>query len=154
MSTEEDSDLSLWLAWKRVNEVVRGRILADLIRQGPLTEPEFTVLAYLNDSGGVIRQNALAKAAGWDRTRLSHLLNRMEERGYLARTRIANGVEVRLLDAGRGEFDGLHAPMVEAVRVHFTNRLSSEQREAVQSLTETLAMQGGAPGDRCTDAHP
>ena len=71
--------------------MIRGRILADILEHSPLTEPEFTVLAYIDEAGGSIRQNALATAAGWDRTRLSHLLSRMEARGYLARERLQNG---------------------------------------------------------------
>jgi len=85
MSTDPVDDVALWLSWKRVSEVTRGRILADVIAQSPLTEPELTVLVHLDEASGALRQNALAAAAGWDRTRLSHLLTRMEERRYLTR---------------------------------------------------------------------
>lgn len=139
MSTEGERELALWLGWKRVNEVIRGRILADLVTHGPLTEAEFTVLAHLDDTEGTIRQNALATAAGWDRTRLSHLLKRMEERGYLARTKLRNGVKITLLPAGKAAFDALHGPLANAVHEHFTGRLNDEQRTAVQSLTKALA---------------
>jgi len=79
MSTATDEDVALWLPWKRVNEVMRARILADVIAHSPLTEPELTVLIHLDEAGGSLRQNALASTAGWDRTRLSHLLTRMQE---------------------------------------------------------------------------
>ncbi|WP_191089657.1 MarR family winged helix-turn-helix transcriptional regulator [Nesterenkonia ebinurensis] len=138
MSTDGEGDLELWLAWKRVNEVVKGRILADMLQHGSLTEPEFTVLAHIDDARGTIRQNALAAAAGWDRTRLSHLLKRMEDRGYLSRTKLRNGVEVTLLPAGREAFESLHQPLASAVREHFTSRLDPDQRAAIGSLTKAL----------------
>lgn len=137
MSTDE-RDLSLWLSWKRVNEVTRGRILADILEHTVLTDAEFTVLAHLDDAGGTLRQNALATAAGWDRTRLSHLLTRMEQRGYVARERLRNGAEVSALDAGRAAFAATHEPLVQAVRRHFTSRLTPEQREMIQGISVAL----------------
>jgi DNA-binding MarR family transcriptional regulator len=74
-----------------VSEVVRTAVIADVIAGSDLSEAEMTVLVHLNGAGGSARQNALAASTGWDRTRLSHLLTRMESRGYLARSRLRNG---------------------------------------------------------------
>lgn len=138
ISTVGAEDVALWLAWKRVSEVTRGRILADVIAHSPVTEPELIVLVHLEEAGGTMRQNALATAAGWDRTRLSHLLTRMEERGHLARERLRNGVEVTLLDAGRTALAATREPLTNAVRRHVTGRLSAPQREALRTITEAL----------------
>lgn len=138
MSTLDGDDVDLWLAWKRVGEVTRGRVMADVIARSALTEPELVVLVHLDEAGGLLRQNALATAAGWDRTRLSHLLTRMEERGYLSRERLRNGVEVAMLDAGRDVFAATREPLAAAVHQHVTGRLSAEQRAALRTITEVL----------------
>lgn len=139
MSTALVGDVALWLSWKRVSEVTRGRILADVIAHCPLTEPELTVLIHLDEAGGALRQNALASAAGWDRTRLSHLLTRMEERGYLSRERLRNGVEVTILDPGRDALVATREPLAAAVYRYFTSRLNAEQRAALRTITDVLA---------------
>ncbi len=139
MSTEPDEDVALWLSWKRVSEVTRGRILADVIAHSPLTEPELTVLIHLDEAGGALRQNALASATGWDRTRLSHLLTRMEDRGYLSRERLRNGVEVTLLNPGRRALAATREPLGDAVYRYFTSRLNAEQRAALRTITHVLA---------------
>ncbi len=138
MSTDDTGDLELWLSWKRIGEVVRGRVLADIVAHSPLTEAEFTVLAYLDDAGGALRQNALAAAAGWDRTRLSHLLTRMEERGYLARERLRNGVELTVREPGREAFAATSEPLGRAVHQHFASRLDAEQKAMLRTITNAL----------------
>lgn len=131
-------DVSLWLAWKRVSELTRGRVLADVIAHSPLTEPELIVLVHLDEAGGVLRQNALAAASGWDRTRLSHLLTRMVERGYLTRERLRNGVEVAMRDPGRAALAATGQPLAEAVHRHVTSRLTGEQQTALRAITDAL----------------
>ncbi len=139
MSTARADGVALWMSWKRVSEVTRGRILADVIAHSPLTEPELTVLIHLDEGAGTLRQNALASAAGWDRTRLSHLLTRMEQRGYLTRERLRNGVEVTMLDPGRDAFAATREPLADAVHRHLTSRLNAEQRTALRTITDVLA---------------
>jgi DNA-binding MarR family transcriptional regulator len=139
LSTVDAGEVSLWLAWKRVSESSRGRILSEVIANSPLNEPELTVLALLDEAGGKLRQNALATAAGWDRTRLSHLLSRMEERGYLSRQRLQNGVEVNLLPAGDDVLLATKGPLAGAVHRYFASRLSVEQRSALRHIVDALS---------------
>ncbi len=139
MSAAHADDVSLWLAWKRVGEVTRGRILTDVIADSSLTEPELTVLVHLDEAGGTLRQNALATAAGWDRTRLSHMLTRMEQRDHLSRERLRNGVVVTVLEAGRSSPAATRAPLADAVDRHVTGRLSAERRSALRAITEALS---------------
>lgn len=139
MSTAAEGHLDLWLAWKRVNEVVRARILADVVAASALTEAEFTLLAYLDEADGVMRQNALAAAAGWDRTRLSHLLTRMEQRSFVAREKLRNGVQVTMSDPGRQAFAATRAPLIAAVERSFASKLTATQLAALREITSQLA---------------
>jgi len=139
LSTVDAGEVALWLAWKRVSESSRGRILAEVIADSLLNEPELTVLAHLDEAGGTLRQNALATAAGWDRTRLSHLLSRMDERGYLSRQRLQNGVEVTMLPAGDNALSDTKEPLAAAVHRYFASRLSVEQRSALRDIVDALS---------------
>src|SRR3954468_19996445 len=104
-SGDEWEAAALWTLWKRVHEVVRGSVIADVTAVAQVSDSELGVLVHLDMAGGVLRQNALAAAAGWDRTRLSHLLTRMESRGYLARRKVAGGVELVLSESGARMLD-------------------------------------------------
>lgn len=139
MSTDAGDGVALWLSWKRVSEVTRGRILADVLAHSPLTEPELTVLVHLDEVGGALRQNALAAATGWDRTRLSHLLTRMEQRHYLTREHLRNGVELTVSELGRAALTGTREPLAAAVHQYFTSQLNVQQRAALATIVDVLS---------------
>ena len=101
-------------------------------------EPELTVLVHLRQSGGTSRQNAIAASTGWDRTRLSHVLTRMETRGHLARTRLRNGAQVRLLPAGEALIDAAQPALEATVRRHLWERMDEEDRQGLHRLLDTL----------------
>jgi DNA-binding MarR family transcriptional regulator len=116
---------ALWTLWKRVHEVVRGSVIADVTAVAQVSDSELGVLVHLDIAGGVLRQNALAAATGWDRTRLSHLLTRMESRGYLARRKVAGGVELVLSESGARILDASRPPLEAAARRHFLDKLDA-----------------------------
>ena len=61
--------------------------------------------------GGLLRARELGTEIGWDRSRLSHHLSRMEKRGLVAREECAEdgrGLMVRLTDAGRQAIEERH----------------------------------------------
>ncbi|WP_217139968.1 MarR family winged helix-turn-helix transcriptional regulator [Streptomyces sp. AC627_RSS907] len=128
----------LWLLWKRAYETTRAAVIADTTTASGLSEPELSVLVCLHESGGDLRQNAIATALGWDRTRLSHLLTRMEKRDYVARTKVASGVEITLRPAGRRAIDA-SAPTLEAsARRHLLDRLDPGDVSALKDIIERL----------------
>ena len=123
LAAEERSATALWLLWKQAYEVVRGSVVADVTAVAQVSDPELIVLVRLDAAGGVLRQNAIAAATGWDRTRLSHLLTRMESRGYLARRKVAGGVEVVMAEPGAEVLDASRPPLEAAVRQHLLGKL-------------------------------
>lgn len=128
------SILGEWFRWKRAGEVVRLAVVADVTGSTAIPEPELTVLVELREAGGMMRQNALAAATGWDRTRLAHLLTRMEARRHLRRDRIVNGVEVRLLDEGQAVIDAARPRLEGAVQRHLLDKLSADERIALHRI--------------------
>ena len=70
---------------------------------------------------------------------MSHLLTRMEERRYLTRERLRNGVELTLLNPGRDALTATREPLADAVYLYFTSRLNAQQRAALGGIIDVLA---------------
>lgn len=128
----------LWLLWKRAYETVRTAVIADVTEASGLSEPEMSVLVCLYEAGGVLRQNAIATALGWDRTRLSHQLTRMEKRDYVARNKVANGVEVALRPEGRRTIESSVPALDASTRRHLLDRLGPDGTKALETVIDRL----------------
>ncbi|MER7115063.1 MarR family winged helix-turn-helix transcriptional regulator [Saccharomonospora azurea] len=128
----------MWLLWKRAYETTRAAVIADMTAASGLSESELSVLVCLHESGGVLRQNAIAATLGWDRTRLSHLLTRMEKRDYVARGKVANGVEVTLRPTGQRTIDASVPALEASTRRHLLDRLAPGDATALKEIVERL----------------
>jgi DNA-binding MarR family transcriptional regulator len=143
-------EMALWHAWKRASEVVRARIVEETAAgaSAPLSDPDFGVLTRVaEDGGGVLRQNQLAESMGWHRSRLSHHLTRMEQRGLIARRPVDDGVEVRITDAGRALVTQTRPLHAAAVRRHLLNPIGKAgQADFLAALERLLAAHEGRNG--------
>ncbi|MFY1650980.1 MarR family winged helix-turn-helix transcriptional regulator [Solwaraspora sp. WMMB762] len=139
MSTDGAGEgTELWLRWKRAYETVRAAVIVETTTASGVSEPELSVLVCLHESGGSQRQNALAAALGWDRTRLSHLLTRMTERDYVARAKVPNGVEVALRPDGRRVIDATLPALEAATRRHLVDPLGTDDAKTLKTLVDRL----------------
>ena len=90
---------------------------------------------------GVLRARELCTELAWDRSRLSHLVGRMEKRGLVARedcSEDARGSMVRLTDAGRAAVEGVAPEHSEAIRRNFFNQLSKAELETLAAVFDRL----------------
>jgi DNA-binding MarR family transcriptional regulator len=132
-------EMALWHAWKRAAETVRTRIAADITAETGLSDPDFGVLTRVIDAGGGLRQNQLAQSMGFHRSRLSHHLSRMRERGLITTEPASNGVEVIATEHGRalaGQARPVHAA---AVRRYLIDRLDGLDAENFRLALQRLA---------------
>ncbi|MFB7089204.1 MarR family winged helix-turn-helix transcriptional regulator [Streptomyces sp. NPDC056296] len=127
-----------WYAWKRAQEAVRTRVLEDVTVATGLSGADIGILIRIDDAGGALRQNQLATSLGWDRTRLSHQLTRMETRELLARTKVPGGVEVGMRPAGQTAIETARPIHASAVRNHLIAPMGARLPE-IQELLEALA---------------
>lgn len=135
-------EMALWHAWKLAADTVRAKIAADINAAAGLSDADFGVLTRVAElGGGHMRQNALADSMGWHRSRLSHQLTRMEQRGLLTRHGIDGGVEVQLTHAGHDRAQAARPAHAAAVRRHLTGRLGPAQRQQLQHILDTLTAQ-------------
>ncbi len=134
--TSEERDL--WYTWKRAQEAVRTRVIEDVIAATGLSGADIGILIRIDDAGGALRQNELAASLGWDRTRLSHQVTRMETRGLLARTKVRGGVEVGMSPAGQAAVETARPIHASAVRKYLVDPVGARRAE-IQEVLEALA---------------
>ncbi|GAA4045543.1 MarR family transcriptional regulator RosR [Arthrobacter methylotrophus] len=140
-----------WLD-ERENEIWRGFLAASqllatsmdrqLVRESQLSGAEYAVLVPLSEhADGVVRARDLGKSLGWDRSRLSHLLKRMEARGLLERKNCssdARGLDVEITPGGRDAIEHAAPGHLEFIRTHFFDRLTREEQDALASVSRKI----------------
>jgi len=137
-----EAERGLWFAWKRAHEVLRARVFDEVRAATGLSEPDVMTLIHAADVDGGVRQNHLATLLGWDRTRLSHHLSRMETRELVQRTKVTAGVEVHLTDAGRAVLDVVRPTHAAAVRRHLIEPFTSDQVDHLREMLERISALG------------
>lgn len=103
-----------------------------------LSHADYSVLAPLSEAEGeMIRARELGRQLAWDRSRLSHHLRRMEQRGLISRLPCdtdARGKMVRLTSAGRKAVESAAPGHVETVRRFLVDRLDAAERDVLTAI--------------------
>lgn len=133
-------ELRVWHAFRAMGEDVLGRVGRDLAQATGLSGPEFGILSRLGALGkGEMRQQTLARVMGWDKSRLSHQLTRMERRALIERQPTqGNAVLVVITELGQKELDAARPVHAESVRRNLLLRLTSEQTDHLVRLSNLL----------------
>lgn len=135
----DEGERELWHAFKRAAETVRAQIAAEIARETGLSDADFGIVTRLDDAGGGMRQNELAASMGWHRSRLSHQLSRMADRGLVHRIDADNGVTVEITDAGRVLAEQARPVHAAAVREKLIGLVPADQRAWLTDLLRALA---------------
>jgi DNA-binding MarR family transcriptional regulator len=133
-------ELRVWHAFRLMHEDVLGRVGRDIAQATGLSGPEFGVLSRLAPPGkGEMRQQTLARVMGWDKSRLSHQLTRMQRRALIERHPVdAGAVLVVLTDHGREKLDAARPVHAESVRRNLLSRLTPEQIDTIVRVSNLL----------------
>src|SRR6478609_3738656 len=131
-------DADLWDAWIAATDAL-AQVAADVARETGVSEPDLLVLTRLRDLGdGRLRQSQLAAATGWHRSRLSHHLRRMEERGLVTRAEAPGGVDVSTTTMGRAALTRARPVHADAVRRHLVELLPARDRERLLAMLHRI----------------
>ncbi|MEU6312725.1 MarR family winged helix-turn-helix transcriptional regulator [Streptomyces sp. NPDC047014] len=145
--TEAEQDA--WYAWRRMFPLVNAGIARDLTRDSGLSEADYDVLSVLGSADGHrTRISTLAELLRWSRSRASHQLSRMEQRGILRREEVegdGRGAEVVLTPDGVSAITEAAPLHVESVRRHLVDVLTPEQLRTLAEVGEALREGLGAP---------
>ena len=133
-------ELGLWHSWKSATESVRTLVAADIMAATGLSDPDFSVLTRVVElGGGRMRQNQLAESMGYHRSRLSHHLSRMEERGLVGRESAHGGVDVIATASGAEAVAAARPVHAAAVRRHLLEPLAGCDQAAFRAALDRLA---------------
>src|SRR5438552_9932914 len=132
----------VWQGYLHLNQDLIGVLEQQLTRESGLSGADYRVLVPISEApGGLLRARDLGSEIGWDRSRLSHHLSRMEKRGLIIREECAEdarGLMVRLTKAGRRAIEEAAPGHVEAVRRYFFDRLSDDEIETMAAVFDRL----------------
>ncbi|MDQ1545129.1 MAG: hypothetical protein QOH69_33 [Actinomycetota bacterium] len=136
-------ELSAWRGFIEASERMRVIMGSRLQTDSGLSTGDYSVLLSLTESpDNRVRSSELATKVGWERSRLSHHLGRMEQRGLIRREECLTdnrGAEACLTAAGADAFRRASAPHLHAVQELFVSALSPEQLDAVAEISAALS---------------
>jgi len=123
---------------RRLERVLHRELLAD----AGLSSPEFAVLVPLSDTPeGELRARDLCRELGWDRTRVSHMVGRMERRGLVRRRACADdarGSIVEITADGRRAITDAAPAHAEAVRTYLIDVLDDDEMATMTNVFERV----------------
>jgi DNA-binding MarR family transcriptional regulator len=138
----DEAEARAWRGYMRMRTLLHAQIVRDLAREADLSGPDYDVLSNLSEAPGRrSRLGDLAARMAWSKSRLSHHITRMEQRGLVTREDCASdgrGAFVVLTDAGFRAIEAAAPGHVASVRRHFIDLLTREQLEALAEISRTV----------------
>ncbi|WP_205953155.1 MarR family winged helix-turn-helix transcriptional regulator [Pantoea stewartii] len=134
-------EIEVWHAIKIIGEMALSVVGHKIEAQTRLSGADFGVLSRLVDLGnGEMSQRELSDSLGWEKSRLSHHLKRMEKRGLIKRysETSSKGVSVMIEPAGK-EAIALARPIHAAiVRKYVLQYVNADEKSALLKFAEQL----------------
>lgn len=138
----DDDELATWLPIIRFVQLLPQVLDRALKDEVGLNHARYAILVTLAGQGeGAVTMTELARIAGLSRSRLSHALDSLEERGWVARTSCSTDkrtLSATLTPAGREMLRAAAPVHVAQIRELILDPLSAEDRERLQDILGTL----------------
>jgi DNA-binding MarR family transcriptional regulator len=136
------AELAAWREYVETAEAIRQALASGLQSTCGVSPGDYGVLLALSEADEHrLRSSVLAEKIGWERSRLSHHLGRMETRGLIRRHRSGNdsrGAEVELTDEGARTFRSSSTSHLRLVHRLFVEALTPEELEAAHGVATSL----------------
>ena len=131
-----------WRALQFMQMRVNARLASELAEVSHLSYPEYTVLVALTDRpDGRMRLFELAATLGWEKSRVSHQIARMADRGLVAKDKCDDdrrGAFVVATDQGRAAIEAAAPHHVETVRRLFVDPLTPAELDALGRVAQKI----------------
>jgi DNA-binding MarR family transcriptional regulator len=132
-------------AWRRL-QLMQLQLTATLSREladsSGLSYQDYIVLVALTDRpDGRMRAFELGRVLGWEKSRLSHHISRMVERGFVDREKCETdkrGAFVVVTPRGRQAIEAAAPGHVAGVRRHFIDLLRPAQLRSLSTIAGTV----------------
>jgi DNA-binding MarR family transcriptional regulator len=148
------SEERAWRALQFMQMRLEGALARQLAGDSGLSYPDYLVLVALTDRpDGRMRLFELGGVLGWEKSRLSHHVARMEARGLVEKERCdtdRRGAFVLVTKRGRTEIEAAAPGHVAAVHRLFVDRVTPSQLDAIADAAEAVLAGFDAPVDSAT----
>lgn len=132
-------------AWRQL-QIMQAQLAAvlgrELVESTGLSYVDYLVLAALTDRpDGRMRAFELGRELGWEKSRLSHHVSRMADRGLVEKQKCSadrRGSHVAITKAGRKAIEAAAPGHVASVRQRFIDRLTREQILTLDAISATV----------------
>lgn len=134
----EPAEWEFWDTWMRAQRLLVRELDRGLQRDCGVSKAEFSVLITLTQP---MRVGELADALAWEKSRVAHLLTRMENRGLVARTEdgaTGRRTGIELTDEGRHVAARATRAHGDNIRHLVLDRLTPEQSAAIRAWSEEV----------------
>jgi DNA-binding MarR family transcriptional regulator len=146
LTTEEER---AWRLFLTANHVLFSAVEGQLQRDSDIPHGYYEILVRLSEADGhALRMNQLAEASTSSKSRLSHAVARLEERGWVERIDCPTdrrGQVARLTDIGYAALEAAAPGHAEQVRRSLFDRLTSGQVSQLAGISEAI-LAGAQPG--------
>ncbi|NJQ00547.1 MarR family winged helix-turn-helix transcriptional regulator [Streptomyces zingiberis] len=132
---------SAWYSFIRMQEKLLGRLTRRVQADSGLSASDYIVLAKLTESGGRMRSMDLAKLVEWEKSRVSHQVRRMTNRGLVTKEECADdGRGAFIVVTGAGYRAIEEAAPIHAGHVHrlFVEALTPEELATLARLSQRV----------------
>jgi DNA-binding MarR family transcriptional regulator len=131
-----------WRAFMHARHQLNARLNQQLLQDSGLSEADYEILAVLSDNpAGQMSAQELGAVVNWEKSRLSHQVRRMQERGLVVREpNPADGRSaiICLLPAGRRAIEDAAPKHVHNVRRQFVDLFTPAELDTFASLNERV----------------
>lgn len=138
-----DDQQRIWRSWLSASARVPARLGQQLQQDSGLSLQDYEVLVTLNEApAGSCRITELATMLEWERSRMSHHLNRMDKRGLICRYACPDDGRaqlVELTEAGHSALQAAAPGHVKAVRSILFEALSEHDAAELGRITALIA---------------
>jgi DNA-binding MarR family transcriptional regulator len=139
----EPHEQAAWRAYIEMNAKLSAHLNRQMQTDFGLSIADFSVMVQLSEHvDGRLRVLELARAMGWEKSRLSHQLTRMQQRGLIERSNCSEdrrGAWIVLTDHGRKTIEAAAPGHVQVVRTYLFDVLSADQVEALGAISRAVA---------------
>lgn len=131
-----------WRGYRRMRTLLDLELARDLMRDSGLSEADYDVLSNLSEASGQrMRLTELATWMLWSKSRLSHHITRMQQRGLVDREEFpgdGRGSVLTLTAAGRTAIEEAAPMHVASVRQHMIDLLTPAELAALDRFSHRI----------------
>lgn len=137
-----ENDWQLWRSFIAMSQQLSRELDRQLQRDAGISQADFGVLSMLTDAPERrLRTGELAEFLGWEKSRVSHQVTRMEARGLVERSECdtdARGTWIGITADGRRTLLSATREHMGAIRSLFLDQLDDGDRRSLETVSERV----------------